>query len=341
MKKIYIGFAFAHHKNSQGGYHHIKEYLKYDTIIDAQWEKEFFESTSTNLLLKAIRRAYIYILGHGTPLSVIRCILFALFRRNQVFHFIYAENTYKWLHHFKGQTNKIVCTFHQPASYFIGDPKWLNRLKLIDSVILMTEKDVILFKEWTGKDNVFFIPHGVNTDFFFFNPLVTKDQSVLMVGNWLRDFELARSIFLTLNKEMPTLKIRIVTSSHNYCFFEDINCELYTNIPDFELRNLYQKSSIVFFPLIKYTANNAILEAASCGCNIIITSKSKFADKSYFDNKYVDYLTNRDERTIVESILIKTIKYDTKISTSIYDYVKVNFSWYRIGKLTDQVLCRL
>lgn len=41
---IYYGFAFNHHNNKKGGYHHIKDYINYDQVIDLQKEKYFLIS---------------------------------------------------------------------------------------------------------------------------------------------------------------------------------------------------------------------------------------------------------------------------------------------------------
>jgi glycosyltransferase involved in cell wall biosynthesis len=336
MKNVYIGFAFSHHKNSQGGYHHIKEYLKYDIVIDAQWEKEFYESKSTNLFFRVIRRAYIFLLGQGTPFCVIRCIFLAIFYKNHVFHFVYAENSYKWLHFFIGKSNKIVCTFHQPASYFINNSEWIPLLKKIDKIILMADADLDKFKEWTGKRNVFFIPHGINTAFYSFDSSIVKRNSILMVGNWFRDFSLAASVFDIIIRDIPDIQINIVTSKGNYHYFNSVCVNFFSNIPDEVLKNLYQNSKLVFFPLKQFTANNAVLEAASCGCEIII-STPKNPDFSYFSDQYVNYVNNDKEEVVNQ--LRELFHSDASNSASrLSNYVNETFSWKVIGKRTEFVL---
>jgi len=336
MKFIYVGFSFSHHKFSQGGYHHLKNYLSYDQLISAQWEKDFIERNTRNLFVRAFRRIYLLFLGQGTPLTVIRCILLALFRRNQLFHFIYAENSYKWLHHFKGKTNRIVCTFHQPAEYFVNNPRWIKTFKHIDKIILVTNKDIEQFEAWTERENVVFIPHGVNTDFYFFNPEVKKDMSVLMVGNWLRDFNLAKAVFAALNRDMPEVKIRIVTPIYNHGYFSDIQCELYEGISDEQLRDFYQRSNVVFFPLIKYTANNAMLEAAACGCQILVATNSE-TDNSYFDSSLVSFCPGTAEDAI--NSCTNLLKNDSfKIGKNLSTFVVRSFSWSNVAVMTQKVL---
>jgi glycosyltransferase involved in cell wall biosynthesis len=335
MKKIYIGFAFAHHKNSQGGYHHIKEYLKYDTIIDAQWEKEFYESTSTNFFFRAIRRLYIMVLGQGTPLTLIRCILLAIIGKNQVFHFIYAENTYKWLHNFIGKSNKIVCTFHQPASFFQNHPEWIQTIKKIDAVILMTDQDVEQFMKWTGKNNVYFIPHGVNCSFYSFDNSIEKRNSILMVGNWLRDFAFAAIVFERVKSEMPEIEINVVINKQNFNYFKGLKVNLLSQITDIELKRLYQTSALVFFPLKQFTANNAVLEAASCGCEILISTPD-IPDLSYFSNQYINF-TSDNEEIVYREIYKAVLQTSPSKKAEISNYVRNSFSWEVIGKSTEMI----
>ncbi len=335
MKKIYIGFAFQHHKYSKGGYHHIKEYMEYDKVIDLQWEKEFYERTTGSIFFKIFRRLYILLLGHGTPLGIIRCVLLATFGKEQIFHFIYAENTYKWLHHFKGKRNKIVLTIHQPSSFFKDKPEWLQVFLKVDGIILMTKSDIEKFEKWTGRKNVYFIPHGIDCSFYTYDSLIQKKNSVLMVGNWLRDFILAKNVFVQLMANNPDIQINIVTNKTNFKYFEDLDLNLYSNITDEELKYLYQSSKVVFFPLIKYTANNAMLEAAACGDKIIVSLPS-IPDDSYFSEKLVHYIDDEIDNVVKE--LDYSIKIDEYAnSKNISDFVTDNYSWQIIGKKTESV----
>ena len=163
MKTVYVGFAFKHHKNTHAGYHHIKEYLKYDYTIDTQWEFELSEYTGSNIFVRIFRKLYFTLLGTGTPFAIFKCILLSLFQKDLVFHFVYAENSYKWLYKFK-RSNKIVCTFHQPLSFFTQNPVWDKRLKGIDGIILMSSNELDFFKDRTVNTRVVFIPHGIDTD---------------------------------------------------------------------------------------------------------------------------------------------------------------------------------
>ena len=103
--------------------------MHYDKVIDCEWEYNFMESQNSSFIFKFVRKIYRTILGNGCPFTVIRCILLAIFNKNLVFHFIYAENTYKWLNNFKGKTHKIVVTFHQPINFFQDNQRILFKIQ--------------------------------------------------------------------------------------------------------------------------------------------------------------------------------------------------------------------
>jgi len=333
-KLIYVGFAFQHHKGTQAGYHHIKDYLKYDKIIDAQWEDELLSGNT--IFKKIFRKVYFFILGSGQPITMIRCVLLAIFRKNQIFHFIYAENTYKWLHLFKGKTNKIVCTLHQPKSYFEYNKFWIKTLPKIDKIILMSEKDIDYFKKVAGKESVVFIPHGVNTDFYKCDLSINKSIDILMVGNWLRDFEFANELFNRLIEHNSNYNICVVINKDNFKYFTNKKVDLLTNISDQRLKQLYQSSKCLFLPLFEYTANNAILEAAATGCKIIIATDK--IDNSYLNDKYIEVLELNINT--VENYFTKRsdiINYLSKTNET-SEYVKSNFSWEKVAFQTNNYL---
>lgn len=330
LKTIYIGFAFEHHKNTQAGYHHIKDYLKYDKIINCQKEFDFVTKKSReNICFRCIYFLYRKLLGRGCPLTILYCIFISLFNKNIIFHFIYGENTYKWLHRFKGKTNKIICTFHQPADIFMLHPEWIRDLKHLDGIILMSSKDIEIFEKWSMKKNIKYIPHGINTDFYSPEESIKKTNDILMVGNWLRNFEFANNVFSELLQLDDSLIITIVTNFTNFKNFnENKRVKLLSSISDETLRDLYRTSRIVFLPLNLYTANNAILEAASTNCYIIIATNQ--IDNSYFNKEQITLLPMDKE------IVIYYLKNKENPKVTLREYVIQNFSWQHIALETKK-----
>ena len=289
-KIIFFGFAYMHHRKSQGGYHHISEYLNYDTVISVQNEKNFFDITlRRNNLFKVIKRIYFFFFNQIGVTKLLKCIWLCQFSQNLIFHFIYPENTYAWLHFFIGKKNKIVLTLHQPKLFYLENKRWLNILKCVDDIIILNKSDLNFFIGVTGRNNVHYIPHGINTQYFKFNKKIFKQNRILMVGNWLRDFEFAANVFKKIVKD---IEIVIITDNDNFTYFNGLNVRLLNTISDNELLFLYQSSKVVYYPLIDFSANNSLLEAAATGANILV-STNKIVDSSfYFPIELVTCLKN-------------------------------------------------
>lgn len=320
-KLVYVGFAFEHHLGTHGGYHHIAEYGGYDKQIDCQKYMESWWHPSNKICVKLWRRLMMRLFGFPFfPAYVLTMILLSL-RQRCVFHIIYGENLYtQWMKKLT-RHSKIVCTFHQPYNWF-DNKKWLKNLKSIDNVILVGEKEINLFRQATGKDNVVFIPHGVYTDFYHPVESVPKENLLLTVGNWLRDYELAGKVyskFLSKHKDWHVAVVANPTNTKLIHKKDGIKC--LNGISDEELRDLYLKSSVLFLPLKRYTANNSLLEAAACGCNILIASDN--ADNSYIPSEFID-IVNMDAKTIL-TILEKR-------------FCPPPHHQYRTGKLCNQPL---
>ena len=54
LKLVYVGFAFPHHENTMGGYHHIASSLKYDYCVDCQTLYNQFSAKSSSVLAKMV-----------------------------------------------------------------------------------------------------------------------------------------------------------------------------------------------------------------------------------------------------------------------------------------------
>ena len=88
-KFVYYGFPFVHHKNTMGGYHHIKDFIHYDLIIDLQSQKYFFDVTlKKNIFFQILRKIYLSIFGRIGFLELIRCSYLAIFKKKYIFHFV-------------------------------------------------------------------------------------------------------------------------------------------------------------------------------------------------------------------------------------------------------------
>lgn len=331
-KTIYIGFSFKHH-GSYSGYDQIRKFLHYDEIIDCQ--------KSFNLLTKVLEskniflRLYKKIFGGKLWWIELIIIIKSLIKPNgQIFHFIYGENIYQYSGFFK-RNNKIIITLHQPPSFFLepSSNQFMRALKKADKLIVMSLEMEEFFKKHFPNLDIKYIPHGVDVNYF--KPQGTKKNQVLMVGNWLRDFSIANKVFNRLSKMDPNITIKVLTNPENFCHFDtNENIQFLFSIDDFTLLNLYQDSKIVFLPLIKYTANNAVLEALSCGCSVIIAS-NEIPNYNESPIVYISFQIDFASELISKSLY--TWEKEKEIHTY-RSYVIRNFSWERISLDTAQFL---
>ena len=327
MRKIvYVGFAFKHHKNTHAGYHQIADYVKYDYHIDCNKYMEEANTPPKNLLDRIAKHIYWRLFGFcAVPWFIIRCIYMGIKRNDLTFHFIYGENTYFNFTHFIRSGNKIVCTFHQPIDYFKAR-RWGKRLKTIDKVILVGNSELGDFQKILGKGKVEFIPHGICTDFYCPDYGISQKHLLLTVGNWLRDYEFANIVYHKLLDEDEDLEIVVVANADRV---KDIKkhprIQFMSGITDESLRQLYRTCSVLFLPLKRYTANNSLLEAAACGCNIVIASN--FQDNSYIPDEFLSLCsTNVDECVaLINEVMGR------KPNMELANYTKAHYSWEKIG----------
>lgn len=331
-KLLYVGFAFEIHLRTHAGYHQIKDYLNYDKIIDGQSDYNFVFNTIEKLP-KFIIHYYRKFFGYRLWFTELRCILRAIFYRNQVFHIIYGENIFKHLGKFKGKSNKVICTYHLPVSLFKENYGWVKSIKYLDKIILVSSNNLDYYYDLDKNIPVKFIPHGVNTEFYIPGHEL-KEKILLMVGDHLRDFSFANIIFAHLLKEDKDIRIVVVTSKENFIYFDaDSRLTLLFKIPDEQLRNLYQKAALLFLPLVEFTASNAILEASACDTKILIATDSK--NTSYFDSNYISFI-KLDPNLVIDYIL----NYLSRLNgpNNSREYVLNNYSWGKIGKITKSYL---
>jgi len=334
IKLVYIGFSFKHH-GLHSGYDCIKDGLGYTKIIDCQKSYDILQRISGSK--DFFSRQYVKFLGFRLWWIEFKYIPLAIFSRNTIFHFIYAENTYRYFGYFLNKTNRLVCTYHQTIDFYINNPKYLIGIKKIDKIIVMRRDLVASFKALSGNPNVYYIPHGVDADYF--KPAIKekKNLNILMVGDWLRDFGVANEVFKLILVERNDIKINVVCNPSHFKYFDkNIRLNLMSGIKDEELLVLYQQAHLLFLPLKGFTANNSILEGGVCGCKILIATNQQ-TDSLYLGTEYVEILPLNIDRIIekIISILDDVQKYNWNNQVK---YISSNYSWRKIKQQTYELL---
>lgn len=331
-KLVYVGFAYSHHKGTHAGYHQIKDYLNYDYIVDTSSYINK-QPENPNFIEKIMFKLFGF---YVFPWYLLKVLWLSWTQKNVSIHFIYGENIYFSIKKMLNRKTRVVCTYHQPYEWFLTKGSYshqLEKLKDVDEIILVGNTELSIFSGATGKDNVHYIPHGICTDFYKPEGGIKKEHILLTVGNWLRDYEFANIVYQKLLEIDKDLEIYIVTLPKNKAkITENPRIHFLSGITDEELKNLYCRCSVLFLPLIRYTANNSLLEAGATGCNIVISSDNP--DNSYIPNDLLTLVPMEVNATVRKIQNAINSQYNNRLA----DYVKNNYSWEIIGDITKKIL---
>ena len=228
-------------------------------------------------------------------------------------HVGYVENNFGLLSKKEIRTQvkgKIVGTVHQPMSWWklYSNP---DNIALLDGIITLSEYECSLWKKIFPDKNIAFIPHGIDSTFF--SPLPEKSAAsntfkIIFTGHWLRNMHVMGEI-VEKSHEFRNIEFHFILpiSKRDQPSFKhvlqkiarDQRVKFYTDLSDLELLEKYRTADIMLMPLIDCTANNAIMEAMSCGLPIVSSDLQSL--KSYVSDKNSILLPD-DARAYVDSI---------------------------------------
>ena len=188
-------------------------------------------------------------------------------------HFLNAENDFfytgLWSRRFRWHT---IGTFHFPPSSFGAILPKPSALRRLDAAICVSRSQVSSVKELLGHDRVWFIPLGVDTDFFCPDAASEApiDRVCLFVGIHLRDFETLGRVATELSRRRATAKVVVIVPARYATEIRPHPClEIHTGVSDTDLRDWYRRAALLLLPVKDATATSAILEAMACGTPIV------------------------------------------------------------------------
>ena len=228
-------------------------------------------------------------------------------------HAVYAERNIGLLPAWKQHLSfKLVATVHQPAGLWRMRRHRPELIASLDEAIVLSRREVAYFDQYL-PGHVHFVPHGVDVDFFCpptAEAIAAKHQKpprCVFCGTWLRDLQtlayvidelLAKDSHIQFDLVVPASK-RKDPSFYRIARHEQVTW--HAGISDEQLRDLYCAATLLCLPLLDCTANNALLEAISCGLPVVSNDVGGMPD--YTDASFATLLPVGDVDGLVQAVL--------------------------------------
>ncbi len=325
MHTIFVHHRSSHHaKNS--GYSRLIDYFPEATSI-------FGKSTLPYKLAKLISKSSSKQAGLYDSASVMKEYeLFKVLKSNKskakIVHYLNGERDVRFNVKYNRQRKLKYCaSFHKPPAILKTQITNLSYLKNLNAAVCVGENQVDFLKEYLHLEQVKYIPHGVDTQFF--TPLVPEttvkqSKNILFVGQHLRNFKTFNAVVKVLIEKIKGLQVDVILRKE---YATEIRLhdqiKIHHNINDIELRSFYQKADVLFLPLLDATACNSILEALACGLPIVTsdvggvssylgnTGNFLLKDQEAYIETLVQILENTEQReNIARQSRQKALNYD-------------------------------
>lgn len=274
----------------------------------------------------------------------------SLFKKIHIVHILYGEDYFRFSH-LLFRNRPLVVTFHQPESILMQELRdgdyngkvagithrlTKGRFKKVDAVILTSENQLNVAKQFFDHDKIHVIPLGIHISKF--NQLL-KESNIqrqlnlfITVGDWQRDWDLYIKHVSFLNEHYPDLEFIVVNNKLSSEIKEKLeqlkNVTYKSNVSDDELYRLYLKANAMFLPLKGVAGSNALNEALALG--VVILSNLKLSKDN---DVFLNYESPEDLKMKVNDLIVlnnaERLVLAEKVNASVQ-----TISWESIGKKT-------
>ena len=192
--------------------------------------------------------------------------------RPHLIHYLDGEHSARFLPRWTRAWNLCpnIATYHQPPEVLVNVIR-RDVVNAMDGITVVSPEQAEFFAGFVPASRIHLTPIGVDTDFFTPGPdHADRDRfRCLTVGHNYRDFGALRATAKLLQDD-PAIEFHVVCPRATG--LEDLpNVRCFTDLSDAELLAAYQQSDLLFIPLLKITANLAVLEAMAAGLPVLST----------------------------------------------------------------------
>lgn len=274
-------------------------------------------------------------------------------RERHCVHYIHPENSLFRGGAWKGR-HGLVLTCHQPGSalrQLLAERAYdgfLRGLTIADRVVLLANRFLDDYREFCQPERLIVIPHGVDVAFFKPAPEPPQKPCVITLGNWLRDYDLWLDVILRVGTAMPEVQFEVVAlpgvvEATRSRLGDRLagRARFSHGLSDEQLRELYQRATVLFLPLKDAGANNALLESMACGVPMLVTDLP--ATREYAANCAIYFRPGAEEECVAKlTNLLKDAKLCAELAHAGRQRAVGQFAWEviadRYGQLYREVL---
>ncbi len=272
-KIFYITYRFTHH-NVISSYPCLPLHVQSTNVVTPWLLSRAFDRFANG----ALRHRLVEetgLTGYVSEALWLECwsALIAKMPQRSVIHYIHPENSYYFLSKIRRHRRcKLVASFHQPVPESRTFILKTDPIRRLDAVIMLSETQREFFEPLVGRDRLFVVPHGVNTQYFMPPANPRRERRLMSVGSWLRDFPTLIGAMRILRERAPDVVLDVVASAHHRSTFSGLdNVCLHAGITDEELIALYHRTSIAVMSLTAAVANQGLLESMAVGLPLVAT----------------------------------------------------------------------